>query len=196
MRIYLIRHAQCELNVLLDDAAHTKRLSKDAFNLLISDDASSPLTPEGIVQAQQLAERLAEIRFDYLYTSPFERALATATALGKATNLTPQIVEELRELRTAQLREGSRELTLRQIFWRSYTRMLFSPASPDALGLVYRRARTVWAQITHKPAETVAVVSHGMFIYFLLLSVWADRRWRIISRDFRNCGISLVERRG
>jgi broad specificity phosphatase PhoE len=195
MQIYLSRHAQCELNVLLDDALLTKRLSRDAFNMLIRGDASSPLTPEGIIQAQQLAERLAEIRFDHLYTSPFARAQATATALSKTTNLTPQVVEDLRELRTALLRAGDGELTLRQILWRSYTRMLFSPASPDTFGLAYRRARTVWAHITHKPAEAVAVVSHGMFIHFLLLSAWFDRRWRIVSRDLGNCGISLVERR-
>ncbi len=195
MQVYLIRHAQCELNVLLDDAPPTKTLSRAAFNTLIRGDDASPLTPEGVAQAQRLAERLAHVRFDRLYTSPLPRALATAAALAQATGLTPQVLEDLRELRTVLLRERPGELTLRQLYWRSYTRMLFSPTSPDAFGRSYQRARAAWNQITQEPAEAIAVVSHGMFIWFLLLSLWADRRWRIVSRDLANCGVSLIVRR-
>ncbi len=194
MQVYLIRHAQCEINVLLDDAPLTRRLSTAAFNKLLQGDAASPLTPEGVAQAQQLAERLAGVRFDRLYTSPLPRALATAAALSQTVGLTPQVIEELRELRSPLLRERPGELTLWRLCLRSYTRMLFSPASPDAFGPAYRRARAVWGQITREPAEAVAVVSHGMFIWFLLLSIWTDRRWQIVSRDFANCGVSLVIR--
>jgi broad specificity phosphatase PhoE len=195
VQVYLIRHAQCEINVLLDDAPLTKRLSTTAFNALLRGAAESPLTPEGVAQAQRLAERLAGMRFDRLYTSPLPRAAATAAALGEVVGLTPQIINDLRELSPTQVRERAGELTLRQFFLHSYTRMLFSPASPDAFSPVYRRAQAVWRQITREPAEAVAVVSHGMFIRFLLLSLWADRRWRIVSRDLGNCGISLVARR-
>lgn len=195
MQVYLIRHAQCEINVLLDDAPPSKRLSSITFNTLLRGAADSPLTPEGVAQAQRLAERLAGVRFDRLYTSPLPRAAATAAALSEVVGLTPQIINDLRELSPTQVRERAGELTLRQFFLHSYTRMLFSPASPDAFSPVYRRARAVWSQITREPAETIAVVSHGMFIRFLLLSLWTDRRWRIVSRDLSNCGISLVKRR-
>lgn len=196
MQVYLIRHAQCEINVLLDDAPPNKRLSGITFNTLLRGAADSPLTPEGVAQAQRLAERLAGVRFDRLYTSPLPRAAATAAALGEVVGLTPQIINDLRELSPTQVRERTGELTLRQFFLHAYTRMLFSPASPDAFSPVYRRARAVWSQITREPAEAIAVVSHGMFIRFLLLSLWTDRRWRIVSRDLSNCGISLVKRRG
>jgi broad specificity phosphatase PhoE len=195
VQVYLIRHAQCELNVLVDGAPLNKRLSRTAFNALLRSDLTSPLTPEGEAQAQQLARRLAKMRFDRLYTSPMARAVATAAALSQAINLTPEVIEDLRELRTAELREGLRELALWRLLWRSYTRMLFSPASPDRLGLVFRRARRVWGQVTDEPAEAVVVVSHGMMIHFLLLSISMDRRWRVVSRDLRNCGVSLVELR-
>lgn len=196
MQVYLIRHAQSEVNVQLDEAPLTKRLSRTAFNALVRSDIETPLTPNGVVQAQQLAQRLTEIHFDRLYTSPLSRALATATSLSEVTNLTPQIIEDLRELKAVQLRERAGESTLLQLFWQSYTRMLFSPASPDAFGLSYRRARAVWRQITCEPAERIAVVSHGWFLRFLLLTLVTDRRWRIVSRDLANCGISLVVSRG
>src|SRR6266852_1134891 len=38
MQVYLIRHAQCELNVLLDDAPLNMRLSRSAFNALLRTD--------------------------------------------------------------------------------------------------------------------------------------------------------------
>ena len=195
MQVYLIRHAQCEINVLLDDAPLTKRLSTTAFNTLIRGEAESPLTPEGAAQARRLAERLSGVRFDRLYTSPLLRAVATAAALSEVAGLTPQVIDGLRELHPPLLEERAGDATLRRLFWRSYTRMLLSPASPDAFGPAYRRARAIWSQITREPAEAVAVVSHGMFIRFLLLSLWADRRWRIASRDLGNCGISLVAHR-
>ena len=180
----------------MTDAPLHKRLSTTAFNTLLRGDAESPLTPEGAAQARRLAERLTGVRFDRLYTSPLPRAVATAAALSEAIGLTPQVIDDLRELQPPPVQERAGELTLRWLFWRAYTRMLLSPASPDAFSLAYRRARAVWSQITCEPAEAIAVVSHGMFIWFLLLSLWTDRRWRVLSRDLTNCGISLVARRG
>jgi len=195
MQVYLIRHAQCELNVLLDDMPLSTRMSTTAFNTLLRGGGASQLTSEGVAQAQRLTEQLAEVRFDRIYTSPLPRALATAAALGKATSLTPQVIEELRELSAPLLRERVGELAVQQLLWHSYIRMLLSPASSDAFGRTYRRARAVWNQITREPAEAVAVVSHGMFLRFLLLCLWTDRRWRVVSRDLANCGVSLVVRR-
>jgi broad specificity phosphatase PhoE len=192
MHVYLIRHAQCEINVLLDSASRTRRLSRTAFNVLISSATESPLTPAGVMQAQRLAQCFVGRRLDRLYTSPLPRAVATATMLSETTNVAFQMIEDLRELRSVPLREGASEFALWQLFWHSYTLTLFSPISLDTFGLVYQRARTVWNQITREPAEAIAVVSHGMFLRFLLLSVWTDRRWRIVSRDLTNCGVSLI----
>ena len=89
MHVYLIRHAQCALNVELDEAPFSTRLSREAFNTLVRGDLDSPLTAEGVIQAQRLAEQLADVRFDRLYTSPLPRALATAAALNATIHLTP-----------------------------------------------------------------------------------------------------------
>lgn len=192
MHVYLIRHAQCALNVELDEAPFSTRLSREAFNTLVRGDLDSPLTAEGVIQAQRLAEQLADVRFDRLYTSPLPRALATAAALNATIHLTPQVIDDLREVRPALLPDHPGELPLAQLFWRSYTRMLFSPTSPDAFSRSYRRARAAWNEITREPAEAIAVVSHGWLLRLLLLHIVTNRRWRIVSRDLTNCGISLV----
>ncbi len=184
VHVYLIRHAQCELNVALHDAPLSTRLSRTAFNALVRRDLDSPLTAEGVVQTQRLAERLAAVRFDRLYTSPLPRALATAAALNATIHLTPQVIDDLRELRPVLLRDRPGELPwelpLAQLFWRSYTRMLFSPASPDTFSRSYRRARAAWNEITREPAEAIAVVSHGWLLRVLLLHIVTNRRWRIV----------------
>jgi broad specificity phosphatase PhoE len=192
MHVYLIRHAQCELNVQLDEAPLGTRLSTSAFNTFVRGDHASPLTAEGVAQAHRLAQRLADIRFDRLYTSPLSRAMATAAVLGETCQVSPQVIDDLRELHPTLLREVHNDLTLRRLFWRSYTRMLFSPASPDAVIRSYRRARTVWHELTREPAEAIAVVSHGWVLRLLLLHIMTNRRWRIVSHDLENCGVSLA----
>ena len=192
MQVYLIRHAQCELNVLLDDMSLNTRLSRSAFNALLRTDRASPLTPTGVIQAQQLAQRLTTTPFDRLYTSPLPRAIATTAVLSEATGLTPQIIEELQELRSALLPEGTKEYALWRLSLLSCSRMLLSPASPDTFRLVYRRVKALWSQITSEPAEAIAVVSHSWLLRMLVLSLWNDRRWRLVSRDFANGGVSLV----
>ncbi|MGH2480155.1 MAG: histidine phosphatase family protein [Ktedonobacteraceae bacterium] len=192
MQVYLIRHAQCELNVLLDDMALTRRLSRSAFNALLRTDRESPLTPAGVIQAQQLAQRLTTTPFDRLYTSPLPRAIATTAVLSEATGLTPQILDDLQELRSALLPEGTVEYALWRLSLLSCSRMLRSPASPDTFRLVYSRVKALWSQITSEPAEAIAVVSHSWLLRMLVLSLWNDRRWRLVSRDFANSGVSLV----
>jgi hypothetical protein len=47
MKVYLIRHAQCEINALLDNAPRTQRLSRSDFNELLRGETTSPLTIRG-----------------------------------------------------------------------------------------------------------------------------------------------------
>ena len=190
MRVYLIRHAECEDNVVEVSGKH--RMTRADFNRFLHNGPHSPLTARGQEQAQALAQRLADIPFDRLYTSPLPRALATAAVLGEAQGLTPIVIEDLRELQPPPLREGGRDASLRRLFLAAYAGMLLSPASLDRLTAASRRARAVWQKITAEPAEHVAVISHGWFIMILLLNLRFDSHWRILSRDLANCGISLV----
>ncbi len=190
MLVYLIRHAESEDNVVELNGKH--RMSRADFNAFMQNAPHSPLTARGQEQAAALAQRLADVAFTRLYTSPLPRATATAAVLAEAQGLVPIVIEDLRELMPPPLRADSGEASLRRLFLGAYTTMLLSPASADRLAAALRRARAVWRKITAEPAEAVAVISHGWFITVLLLSLRFDRRWRILARDLANCGISLV----
>src|SRR6185312_652494 len=45
----------------------------------------APLSEQGVVQAQQIAERLAGVQFEVLISSPFPRAHQTAQAIADKT---------------------------------------------------------------------------------------------------------------
>jgi len=190
MRVYLIRHAQSEDNAV--EINGNQRMTRADFNRFMQNAPDSPLTARGQEQAQALAQRLADVPFARLYTSPLPRAMDTAAALAYAQNLTPIVIEDLRELMPPPLREVGGPATLRRLFLAAYTSMLLSATSTDRLTAASRRARVVWQKIAAEPAEDVAVVSHGWFITVLLLNLRFDRKWRILSRDITNCGVSLV----
>jgi probable phosphoglycerate mutase len=58
-----------------------------------------PLSRIGRAQAQALAERLKDLKFDVAYSSPLRRCQETAAPLLAYTGLQPTIVEGLKEIR-------------------------------------------------------------------------------------------------
>lgn len=69
--IYIIRHGQTDSNV------KNTYLGKTDI----------PLNDEGLKQARTAAERMADIRFDVVYSSPLMRAVQTAQELVRGRNL-------------------------------------------------------------------------------------------------------------
>jgi len=88
MRIYLIRHAQSENNILNQETMHRRKVDPD-------------LTELGYQQRQRLADFLAapenELEITHLYTSPMYRSLLTAEPVAKALGLQPKIWIDLHE---------------------------------------------------------------------------------------------------
>ncbi|MGA0560596.1 histidine phosphatase family protein [Larkinella sp. VNQ87] len=68
--VYLVRHAE--------------KVQTD------STDSNPPLAPAGVVRAQHLAERLASVEFDAVYSTPFQRNINTVKPLADARSLTIQ----------------------------------------------------------------------------------------------------------
>src|SRR5581483_2102782 len=63
-----------------------------------------PLSNIGREQAQALAERLGDMRFDAIYTSPLKRCQQTAAPLAERLDLTPVIVPDIKEIRIGEIR--------------------------------------------------------------------------------------------
>jgi 2,3-bisphosphoglycerate-dependent phosphoglycerate mutase len=63
-----------------------------------------PLSKIGRQQALDLAERLSVVHFDAIYTSPLLRCQQTAAPLAEHLNLTPIIVEGIKEIKLGNIR--------------------------------------------------------------------------------------------
>ena len=63
-----------------------------------------PLSRVGREQAQALAERLSKVSFDAIYSSPLRRCLETAAPLAESLQMTPIVVEDLKEIRLGEVR--------------------------------------------------------------------------------------------
>lgn len=57
-----------------------------------------PLSAHGQLQAQALADALAAVKFDAIYSSPLRRTIETATPLAQSKGLEIQIEENIREV--------------------------------------------------------------------------------------------------
>ena len=63
-----------------------------------------PLSKIGRQQAQDLAERLSAIHFDAIYSSPLLRCQQTAAPLAERLNITPIIIDGIKEIKLGNLR--------------------------------------------------------------------------------------------
>jgi broad specificity phosphatase PhoE len=70
-----------------------------------------PLSRHGREQALALAERLGGLPFDAIYSSPLLRCRQTAVPLAERLELTPVIVEDLKEIRLGNIRSLPGEKT-------------------------------------------------------------------------------------
>lgn len=145
-------------------------------------DDLSDLTPEGERQARRSGEALAELAFSAVYSSPLQRARATARALLErhGTSLPPRIDDDLLEIDLAPwsglLRQEVRDLDPEQERrWREAPETmelrradgsLYRPV-PELLEQAGRFAAGLLAR--HGEGDTVLVVAHNAILRCLVL---------------------------
>ena len=58
------------------------------------------------------------------------------------------------------------------------------------------RLRAAWREMTRDagPDDVIAVIAHGWVILVLLAMLRLHRRWRVVSTDVSNCGVSEVRK--
>jgi probable phosphomutase (TIGR03848 family) len=125
------------------------------------------LNEQGIKQAQQLAERLANIPIAAIYSSPLERAIETAEPVAKRHQLGTIICEDFLEIDFGKWTNCSfEELQIEKQFhlfnsFRSATRIPGGELMLEAQARIVAGLQKLCIQ---HPNETVAVVSHSDLI--------------------------------
>jgi probable phosphoglycerate mutase len=134
------------------------------------------LSDEGILQAQQLAKRLADDGIKAIYCSPMIRTVQTATILAKPLNLPLIQRDELREIHHGHW-EGMRRADVEAQFPEEYAAweedpFTFAPQGGEAGVNVIARALPVLREIilNHR-GEHVLLVSHKATLRLVISSL-------------------------
>jgi probable phosphoglycerate mutase len=158
----------------------------------------SPVTPEGLAQAEAVAGRLRSVHIDALYASDLGRCITTARAIERATGAPLQVDERLRE-RNHGLFEGLTKAEVKQRYPEAYAAYRGPQGSDYVLPggesrrQVYQRAVAVMEDLAaRRRGEQIAVVGHAGFFYVFfnyVMSVPIDVRNVFV---IRNCSLSVL----
>ena len=187
-RLILVRHGQIAANL-----ASVWHGSTD-----------SPLNDVGREQAKRVGERLqiktlaAEYRPVRIISSPLERTLHTAEAIGAALGLQPQVEHDLREYAIGEL-EGTPYQTLvdeHRFFDKVHKDHGYAPPGGESLDGVCRRVVDAFVRIADAhQGEDVIVVGHGAAIGVALGSLLEGDPTRWNHYGIKNCSITELRLR-
>lgn len=122
------------------------------------------LNARGEREARRLGTWLQGAAIDVLATSPLERCLQTAAAIGSATGLTPHVFEELTEIDFGAWTGRPFEDLAEDPAWRRFNTVRSEASVPggETMREAQRRVVAAAERLSRShPDEVVAVVSHG-----------------------------------
>lgn len=183
--IYLVRHGENKANI-------TKEFSYKKVNY--------PLTPKGVIQAQQTAEYFLDKHIDAIYTSPLKRTRETAQIIGQALGLEPIVKEQFREVNVGSL-EG---MPPTKENWRLHNTILMSwfagkPETffPEGENLLMLRARMLDGLrqvVQEQPDKNVIIVGHGGIFSATIKDICPDFDLNLLrTQEYHNCAVSSFE---
>ena len=149
MKIYLTRHGETEYNK----------------GKLMQGRSDIPLNEKGIEQAKEAALGVKNIKFDAVYASPLDRAVATASIIGNVPRESIICDERILEADFGPF-EGKPYHTLgpkMTLFW-MYPEIFKGPKSAESIESMVSRSRSFLEDLKSKDYENVLVVCHGGII--------------------------------
>jgi broad specificity phosphatase PhoE len=179
MRLFAIRHGATEYS---RDRRFTG--SRDV-----------PLTTDGRLQAEAVAQALAGHPVAAVYTSPRERARVCADLIAKPHRLEPRVEPDLREMSFGAWEGlGRAEVPPRDAeVWR-LSPHLITPPGGESLDAVAARVRaTLDRLIAAHAGQTAIVVTHAVVVRLIVLAALGLGPERLWSVDASPAGITEVE---
>jgi broad specificity phosphatase PhoE len=149
-------------------------MSRD--NVFCGSGLNPELTPEGQEMAQAFADSYAKLKWEAVYASPLQRAVATATPLCQALGLSMQQREGLAEIGYGAW-EGQTVEKVSEQFHDDYLRWTADPAwnaptDGETANTISRRVLEVVGEIQEHYADgNVLVVSHKATIRIALCAL-------------------------
>lgn len=151
LKLYIVRHGQTQWN-------KAKKLQGWQ---------NSDLTEEGIQGAKLLSQRLKDVKFDYIYSSPQIRAIETANLIKKDKEKLV-ILDEIKEMGFGEW-EGLEKEKLENLYGEEYYNFwkkphLYKTSGGETFGQLRERVESGIKKIIKNGGDNVLLVSHGVVI--------------------------------
>lgn len=185
--VYFVRHGENPANI-------TKEFSYRKVDY--------PLTPKGVLQAQQTASYFRARGVDAIYSSPLKRARQTAEIIGEAVGLPVTLLEQFREINVGSLEDqpptrenwAIHDAVLRQ--WRAGHLSAAFPDGEDFTTLLGRVHAGLAEALRGRSDQRVVIVGHGGIFTAATAALCADSLREVIGRPSHNCSITSIQIEG
>jgi 2,3-bisphosphoglycerate-dependent phosphoglycerate mutase len=133
---------------------------------LVDGHGDPPLAPDGLVQANRVADHLATTRIDAIYVTTLQRTVQTAAPLAARLGLTPAVCADLREVYLGEWEGGLFRQRVAQnhpvaVRMRAEQRWDVIPDGEPTEDLSARVRRGMTRIAGDHPDQRVAVFTHG-----------------------------------
>ena len=181
MKIYLVRHGETLWN-----KEEVFRGRKDI-----------PLNDTGMIQAEKVGAHFAGITLARIVSSPLQRAVQTAAAIGRTSGLPVETMEELADINFG-IWEG---LSLRVVeerypdqfdLWKRFPQKL-QVSGGETLAMVRERASGSLAKLASFEDGAIALVTHRVICKMIVLSslnIGDDHFWDLL---YDPASVTLLE---
>lgn len=184
---YLVRHAETLGNI-------EERLIGQS---------ESPLTENGVKQAEELAKKLKDVRFGAVYASDLSRSIHTAQIIAKPHSIRINICKQIKELSFGKY-EGWKSADFMAIFGEIVKQReqmgdqerlahLVDPEIETDLSAAKRMARFLRKTAPKYPNQNVLVVSHGAILRSFLIYTKLFTYQKLPHGSIKNCGYIVLK---
>lgn len=162
---------------------------------LLDGQGDPELHPEGLRQADLVADRLQDEPITAIYVTPLRRTQQTAAPLVARTGIEPVVVADLREVFLGEWEGGPFRQYVREghplaLQMRAEQRWDVIPGAEPAPGFAARIRRGILGIAARHPDETVVVVVHGGVIGQVLAEATGSQPFAFTGAD--NASVSQV----
>ena len=179
MKIWVTRHGQTALN------AGKKMQGRSDI----------PLNETGIAQAKEARERIGDIKFDAVYSSPLIRAVKTAEIIGGVPES-----EIIRDERIIEADFGKYEQKsyygcgpAMSLYW-MFPELFPAPKGVETTEQMTARVRSFLKELESKDYENVLIACHGGIIRFIRGYLEGAKSGYVWRPRPKNCEIRVYER--
>ena len=173
MKVYLVRHGEVNHNL---------------YKLYNREDEE--LNETGIKQAKQLRDKIKNIKYDFIISSPLSRARQTATIIN-VDNKNIIIDDRLKERDPGSLSGQPLEVTNREEYWNYYTTIQYGTS--ENIKEFFNRVYNFLDELKTKDYKNVLIVAHSGVSKAFSGYFNGINNGKFLNRGLKNCQIKEYE---